>query len=579
MINVLSSLRLRGDASRYKSFLLAIRTSWNSKKVAATQQRLGEMRSQVQFHIQVTMRENLISMEDNLLQATHKEGHRVLDAVLQVKQEVVRKQRIDERIATTRHEQIVRIMSAERERDATLLTFSGLIQVQLYHPSQNDRFDDIAVAHHETIQWALEVGDTTDPDHPSLYKWLEEGQGIYWISGKVGSGKSTLVKFLHKNGAPQDAFRLWAGGARLITVYFYFWNAGSRLQKSQEGMFRSILYQVLEQEPSLAQVLFPEHFRPREEWAESITFHEVRRAFDRLASFNDSSLKIAMMIDGLDEFDTTKLTLTELAEMFISITRSPNIKALLSSRPLAPFEYTFEKLPKLRLQELTHKDITLFVDDKLTTSPRIAELAQEDPDGVQSLISEIVTSASGVFLWVMLVVRSLLEGLQNYDKLSTLRVRLRMLPRDLEDLFKHMLRNIPDEYKVESSQIFQIVRCHRQHTGQSTLLVTTLGLADTDETRVFEDSIREKRVESKRRAAKQISGRLRSRCIGLLEVQKRGGNLFGNENYCVEYLHRSVADFLEKDGIWGEIAVHTNGTGFHASTALLRSTIARMRCM
>lgn len=26
--------------------------------------------------------------------------------------------------------------------------------------------------------------------------WLEEGDGLYWIAGKAGSGKSTLMKYI-----------------------------------------------------------------------------------------------------------------------------------------------------------------------------------------------------------------------------------------------------------------------------------------------------------------------------------------------------------------------------------------------
>lgn len=30
----------------------------------------------------------------------------------------------------------------------------------------------------------------------SIAEWLESGSGVYWISGKAGSGKSTLMKHL-----------------------------------------------------------------------------------------------------------------------------------------------------------------------------------------------------------------------------------------------------------------------------------------------------------------------------------------------------------------------------------------------
>jgi hypothetical protein len=267
--------------------------------------------------------------------------------------------------------------------------------------------------------------------------------------------------------------------------------------------------------------------------------------------------------------DSTDLTMTELAEIFITITKSTNFKALLSSRPLAPFEFAFEGQPKLRLHQLTHNDITTYVDDKLARHARILQLAIDNSDGVHALIAEIVDSASGVFLWVKLVVRSLLEGLQNYDKLQDLQNRLRALPRDLEDLFRHMLRNIPAEYKVESSQIFQIVQ------GQtSRLSATELKYAvDADDDTVVRMSIAILPEDEARRHEQEIEGRLRSRCAGLLEV-----NLYLEKSTSsVDYLHKSVADFLAKDNVWADIVSHTSGNEFDVNVALLRVYMMRIK--
>lgn len=71
-------------------------------------------------------------------------------------------------------------------------------------------------------------------------------------------------------------------------------------------------------------------------------------------------------------------------------------------------------------------------------------------------VTEIVTRANRVFLWVFLVVKSLLEGLRNEDKLSTLKMRLHILPADLEQYFQHILDNIEDIYQQQAAESFQI---------------------------------------------------------------------------------------------------------------------------
>lgn len=69
----------------------------------------------------------------------------------------------------------------------------------------------------------------------------------------------------------------------------------------------------------------------------------------------------------------------------------------------------------MKLQDLTLPDIQTYVRDKLENHPRIILLEQDEPHHADELAREIVSKASGVFLWVVLVVRSLLRGLVNHD--------------------------------------------------------------------------------------------------------------------------------------------------------------------
>jgi hypothetical protein len=92
------------------------------------------------------------------------------------------------------------------------------------------------------------------------------------------------------------------------------------------------------------------------------------------------------------------------------------------------FEHQFEKCPKLCLQDLTVNDIRLFVTDKFDEHTRMPGLYDDEPEMISKLIEEIVQLSSGVFLWVSLVTKSLLNGLTNWDSVSDLEKRLRELP-------------------------------------------------------------------------------------------------------------------------------------------------------
>ena len=94
-------------------------------------------------------------------------------------------------------------------------------------------------------------------------EWLETGKGIYWINGKAGSGKSTLMNYICAEPRTQDALEIWAQPYRLVVPTFFFWSAGSELQKTTVGLLRSLLYQILVHYPQLISLLAQQWTEPR----------------------------------------------------------------------------------------------------------------------------------------------------------------------------------------------------------------------------------------------------------------------------------------------------------------------------
>lgn len=78
---------------------------------------------------------------------------------------------------------------------------------------------------------------------------------MYWVSGKPGSGKSTLMEYTFDDDRFHEGRKSWAGSRLLVTASFFSWNAGTELQKSLEGMLRSLLHLAIEKCPKLLSVL------------------------------------------------------------------------------------------------------------------------------------------------------------------------------------------------------------------------------------------------------------------------------------------------------------------------------------
>jgi hypothetical protein len=442
------------------------------------------------------------------------------------------------------------------------------IKAHLEYVTQDNRFHAIAQAHPATLQWALQEHNDGLSGQTGLYQWLHEEQGIYCITGKPGSGKSTLMKYLYQDERLTGALQAWAGDARLIKVAFYFWSSGHHLENSEEGFLRSSLYQVLNQEPSLAQALFQEQYQPGAQWSGFPTLRDSRRAFQRLVDSPTNTIKIALLIDGLDEIAGD---LTEIVGSLIAVTASPNIKALVSCRPWSVFEEAFASCPSLRVEMHTYNDIAIFVNDRLAQQSRIADLSVGHTQQIQALLDEIVEKASGVFLWVYLVVQSLREGLQQYDNISDLERRLRCLPTDLASLYEHMLQRVSEQSKqrrIEASQILQLVVCSEEQGSRSLSTdVLARALASDDSSLIPRSVNAAEDIHSHYTTV--VAGLLESRCGGLLEIRE------GHDANTVSFIHMSVRDYLLQKDVWTSITAATTDTDFDARATLLRTSVIR----
>lgn len=326
------------------------------------------------------------------------------------------------------------------------------------------REESVLPAHEATFKWILTDSSAQDKPWPNLMQWLRNGSGCYWINGKAASGKSTLMKFSTRQSATRAALKVWAGSNELLIVPFFFWNLGTELQKSQTGLLRSLLHFVLSRYRSLiAKVVSGyyndvarkmKHKSESEQLAavEPLTSIELKLAFLRMFEILPETLRLCFFIDGIDEFSGDYADLAELLKTVLSY----KVKMVLSSRPIPPCIAAFEEYPKLRLQDLTRNDIISYIEAQIKDKKYMQLLSEFQPEDVDRLVQEIFERSSGIFLWVVLVVKSLLRGLIDGDQMDDLRRRLYQYPRELEPLYKHMLDGVDELYRVQASKYLQI---------------------------------------------------------------------------------------------------------------------------
>lgn len=311
-----------------------------------------------------------------------------------------------------------------------------------------DREDGIDSAYQDTYSWVFDSNPkTTSTDkqlnaHARLLSWLKNDDKLFWISGRAGCGKSTLMKFLYHHEETKKALSQWADGQPLIMVAYFFFERGFDLQKSREGMLRSVLHQIL----TARREIIPIVFNDLREYSSSSGSFEIalldRLNWQHLPRYLTRAInalgesKMCLFIDGLDEYrmmdksddypaDYCDLLYDnsgdaswglskfiteghkEIALLMRQLTNeSKNIKICLSSRELLVFDNQFRQLSRVRVHELTSADISRYCEGKLED---LAPDLEDRPEFARRICQKsegiFLVSSSWEFLYSPVIMR------------------------------------------------------------------------------------------------------------------------------------------------------------------------------
>ncbi|PVH83833.1 hypothetical protein DL98DRAFT_412215, partial [Cadophora sp. DSE1049] len=330
----------------------------------------------------------------------------------------------------------------------------------LSFPTMEVRYENIDPAHAKTFNWIFESSKVTT--WYNFSKWLEgSDEKLYWINGKAGSGKSTLMKYIVEDSRTKEKLEKWAGNRKLTMASFFFWISGMPDQCSQTGLLRSLLHYLLGKSRYLIRNVFPDLWEHLDNPNMPVKLRAwtVPYASEALKNLLGRDLgKVALFIDGLDEYhgeyndlsnpehhEKDYREIIDRIQSFTSLNRG-NIKICFSSRPYQIFHKHFDQQPKLSLQDLTHGDIYRYTEDKLLGGTMKLDSTYLSDRKISMLVSQVVNQAESIFLWVRLVVKSLLDGIDNSDDFEILRSRLKLVPSNLMGLYRHMLSQIEPQY-------------------------------------------------------------------------------------------------------------------------------------
>ncbi|EWG35916.1 hypothetical protein FVEG_00104 [Fusarium verticillioides 7600] len=388
--------------------------------------------------------------------------------------------------------------------------------------------------------------------------WLSVGTGIFHISGKMGCGKSTLMKFLSHHPETQTRLNEWANGNQLVFASFFFWRPGSDDQKSLQGLYRSLLHSVLKHHHDLIPYIFPRAWNEARESSLppqktiKLSRDDISQAFGLLVSSENicANHRFCFFVDGLDEYQArTQDDHMDLVKRLHSWTTTfpSNVKLCVSSREENLFMNSFSEAQRLRLHTLTQYDIKAYILERLSST--------ENSRAMQAVAKYIVKKASGVFFWVALVVRNIrMQWHLELEPAELLEI-VRGFPSELDDLYKHILKEL-DEFSrkmaFQTLAMVPFVTTSDSHIYLDSLAYSFLNDYNRNESFAREDRFKANLSKEKQEKKKEVArARLSGWCRGLVEFDSRGN---------IGYAHRSVADFLDANDVQEQMAASLNGS-------------------
>ncbi|KAI7464330.1 hypothetical protein KC357_g7953 [Hortaea werneckii] len=425
----------------------------------------------------------------------------------------------------------------------------------------NQRRDAIEQAYKNTFQWIFEepredkwnisrtwqwlTSSRKRPTNTIFTTWLRNETGIFWINGKPGAGKSTLMKFMVEDPRLAMHARVWAGSHKLSISSFYFWKHGSKLQKSLCGLYRAILFQMLVRDPQLALAAFPE-------WQTSFSSEDplletLRAALMRIAKADalrgTSRTKYLILIDGLDEFedegsDDIFLSQERFSADLRQISENDAVKIVVASRPERVYESNFSHGRHLAVHKLTAQDLKYFVHDSLindkSTRPSGETYSTEEIELLNLLVRDIVEKSQGVSLWTRIVTNMIRVHMHKNRSLDLLQGLVEKLDTHLLNLFDQIMARILqlDEEKTEGLRYLALTFHWSSTVGSESaatglmvppdpLQVSVLGIGCKVGGRTVTRPWLKNNIQSLTdigRDQSRIEGRIKSFCLGLLET-------------------------------------------------------------
>lgn len=387
------------------------------------------------------------------------------------------------------------------------------------------REDEIKERTPDTCVWLLE---------DAAYRAWNIDRGLLRITGKPGSGKSTILKFAinESKRAPLQPTN------NTVIASFFFSARGTTLQRTALGLFRALLYQLLDQKEELLHD-FTSTIKKR------VT---VETYTDVNWTWNENELRVRLRSFILEILDTTPLILFVDALDECEKDSRDNIRQYLE-------DICYESKAKRNVlgvciscrphpNVIEKSDYTIRVDENnigdIERCIRYRFQSTHMRHGNKVSLEENITSkASGVFQWVDLVLPRIIKMHKEGKSIKSMLNEIAETPQELDILYTQTMKDIEDGDVPSTWRLLRWI-CFAIRP----LSMDELRFAIVLDAKLPYTSIREYEATGDVcEDADQMERRMTALSKGLVEVKVQGNRRVA------QFIHQSVSDFMQRSGL------------------------------
>ncbi|KAF9881450.1 hypothetical protein CkaCkLH20_00596 [Colletotrichum karsti] len=230
---------------RWAKFVVSVKANWKKSAIEGLHSRMMDVKTEIFGRLEGLIQNTRVSMSTSEMMLSLGEASAAWNDATRRRLDAMAKELRD------------LLHSGSEVHSVQMLSFAGSLSrfadeskkqgairdilLSLKFTQIKERQNEILQAHKDTFEWMFD-----ESSRVNFCSWLEKPSGgVFWITGKPGSGKSTLMKLILNHPKTLPLARKWSGSKPLVIARHFFWSVGSRLQRSQEGLLRTLLFQIL----------------------------------------------------------------------------------------------------------------------------------------------------------------------------------------------------------------------------------------------------------------------------------------------------------------------------------------------